>query len=508
MSKLKRIFSCLLILVMAISLLAGCGGTTADTGAADSGSTAAKQEKTDKKDNKKDEETVTLKYYFLTATTQIQDIPMIEEAVNEYIEPLIGAKIEMNIINVGSYSEQVGLMVRTGEPIDLVFSFQADMLSYVSQGAVQPLDDLLAECGQGIIEVVGQDVLDAIKIDGSLYSIPTLKDQAAGRGFLYNKAIADELGLDFSNVDSVDDLTEIFAYVKENSDYIPFAGGGGNNRLWENWNYDNLGDWLGVLMDRGEEAKVVNLFETDYYMELCKMTREWYLNGYLVSDYATSEDTWGTRMQTGNYLGGINANKPGGDIEMQNSLGYEVGFVELFEEFSMTGFVNNTNWMIPVGSKNPEKAMEFLNLMYTDSYLASLLGNGIEDVHYTRDADGFITTVENSGYVNPYQWAQGNQFITNVYAGNPADIWDQQRTFNQNAKKSIALGFIFDNTNVLDEVTACNNVIAKYRASIDCGSVDPEVAIPEFNKELYAAGLDKIIAEKQAQLDAWLASKE
>ena len=37
------------------------------------------------------------------------------------------------------------------------------------------------------------------------------------------------------------------------------------------------------------------------------------------------------------------------------------------------------------------------------------------------------------------------------------------------------------------------------------GELDPEEALPKFNEELKAAGLDTIIAEKQAQLDAFLA---
>lgn len=519
---MKKFLSCMLVISMSAALVAGCGGNsgngdgnsggTDSSGSTDSsavtdngGASAGEADAGADTDNG---ESVELKYYFLTASGSMSDLPMIEEALNEYIEPLIGATVDMTIINVGSYADQVGLMVRTGEPVDLVFGFQAEMLSYVSQSAVLPLDDLLEEYGQGIIEAVGRDVLDSCKQQGVLYSIPTLKDMAAGRVFLYNQAVADELGLDFSNVKSEQDLTEIFAIVKEKTDLVPFAGAGGANKIWENWSWDTLGDSLGVLMDGGAEPTVVNLFETDYYKELAMLSREWYLNGYLISDYATSEDTWSARMINKTSFGAINANKPGGLVEIQNTVGYELGQVEILEEFAMTGNVLNTNWMIPTGSEHPEKAMQFLNLMYSDPYVSSLLINGIEGVHYTTDEDGFITSTPDSGYINSHPWAQGNQFISKVYAGNDADVWDQQREYNENARKSVAFGFVFDNSNVTDEITACNNVVAKYRASIECGSVDPEVALPEFNAELKSAGIDTIIAEKQAQLDAWLAQNE
>ena len=501
---MKRFFSSVLVLTLSAALLTGCGGNGGDNTKGSGGSTGSNSDSVENNGNGAGEDSVVLKYYFLTASGATSDLPLIEEKLNEYIEPIIGATVDMTLINVGSYADQVGLMVRTGEPVDLVFGFQAEMLSYVSQGAVIPLDDLLAEYGQGIIDAVGQDVLDSCKQQGVLYSIPTLKDMAAGRVFIYNQEVADELGLDFSNVKSEKDLTEIFEIVKEKTDLVPFAGAGGGNKIWENWSWDTLGDQLGVLMDGGAEPVVVNLFETDYYKELVTMTREWYLNGYLISDYATSEDTWSARMINKTSFGAINANKPGGLVEIENTVGYDLGQVEILEEFAMTGNVLNTNWMIPTGSEHPEKAMQFLNLMYSDPYVSSLLINGIEGVHYTTDEDGFITTVPDSGYINSHPWAQGNQFISKVYAGNDADVWEQQEEYNKNAKKSVAYGFIFDSSNVTNEITACNNVVAKYRASLECGAVDPEVALPEFNAELKTAGIDTIIAEKQRQLDEWL----
>lgn len=501
---MKRFFSSVLVLTLSAALLTGCGGNGGDNTKGSGGSTGSNSDSVENNGSGAGEDSVVLKYYFLTASGATSDLPLIEEKLNEYIEPIIGATVDMTLINVGSYADQVGLMVRTGEPVDLVFGFQAEMLSYVSQGAVMPLDDLLAEYGQGIIDAVGQDVLDSCKQQGVLYSIPTLKDMAAGRVFIYNQEVADELGIDFSNVKSEKDLTEIFETVKEKTDLVPFAGAGGGNKIWENWSWDTLGDQLGVLMDGGAEPVVVNLFETDYYKELVTMTREWYLNGYLISDYATSEDTWSARMINKTSFGAINANKPGGLVEIENTVGYDLGQVEILEEFAMTGNVLNTNWMIPTGSEHPEKAMQFLNLMYSDPYVSSLLINGIEGVHYTADEDGFITTVPDSGYINSHPWAQGNQFISKVYAGNDADVWEQQEEYNKNAKKSVAYGFIFDSSNVTNEITACNNVVAKYRASLECGAVDPEVALPEFNAELKTAGIDTIIAEKQRQLDEWL----
>ena len=50
-----------------------------------------------------------------------------------------------------------------------------------------------------------------------------------------------------------------------------------------------------------------------------------------------------------------------------------------------------------------------------------------------------------------------------------------------------------------------DNVCNKYQAGLETGTLDPETYLPEFIQALKDAGLEKVIAEKQAQLDAFLA---
>ena len=50
-------------------------------------------------------------------------------------------------------------------------------------------------------------------------------------------------------------------------------------------------------------------------------------------------------------------------------------------------------------------------------------------------------------------------------------------------------------------------MIEQYLYGLVCGSVDPATEIPVFLERLADAGMGTIIAEKQAQLDAWAAGK-
>ena len=61
---------------------------------------------------------------------------------------------------------------------------------------------------------------------------------------------------------------------------------------------------------------------------------------------------------------------------------------------------------------------------------------------------------------------------------------------------------------ILNQVTACNNVISAYHTALRWGAMDPDENLPKFIAELESAGINDIIAEKQKQLDEFLASKK
>ena len=75
----------------------------------------------------------------------------------------------------------------------------------------------------------------------------------------------------------------------------------------------------------------------------------------------------------------------------------------------------------------------------------------------------------------------------------------------EEAKASAAFGFAFDSSPVIDEYTACTNVMDKYYKALMSGAVDPVNIMEQAGQELDAAGLDKVIEEKKNQLDAWIA---
>jgi len=149
--------------------------------------------------------------------------------------------------------------------------------------------------------------------------------------------------------------------------------------------------------------------------------------------------------------------------------------------------------------------------MYSDQEIINLFNWGIEDVHYVHvphdhNLIRFPSGVDavTSGYNLALGWQFGNQLLSYIWEGNSPYLYDEIAQFNEKAIKSKALGFTFDSSMLKHEIATLSNVMALYRVPLENGALDPVVKLPEFIKALRAAGIDKVIEEKQKQLNAWV----
>jgi putative aldouronate transport system substrate-binding protein len=326
------------------------------------------------------------------------------------------------------------------------------------------------------------------------------------------KDICDALGIVVPEYGTYEDMHEILKKV--HAAYpdiyclVPTWGGGG---MQETLPIDPLGDMLGVIENAfGTSTQIVNFFATESYKNFTTMMYQWNQEGLIMPDATTTTEN---NLLSGNGFAMFENWKPGKELEVQKGNNREVYFMKVIEPYKYTDVPNGNSFMIPYSSKHPEKAMELWNLMFTDPEVSNLFINGIEGKHwvYTDDTKTFITTpegvdVNGSGY-SSVDWSWPNQQLTPIWEGGVAGLWDKLNAFNQSGKASPAHGFSWNSNPVLNQVTACNNVIAAYHTALRWGAMDPAEALPKFIAELEAAGINDIIAEKQKQLDEFLKNK-
>lgn len=69
--------------------------------------------------------------------------------------------------------------------------------------------------------------------------------------------------------------------------------------------------------------------------------------------------------------------------------------------------------------------------------------------------------------------------------------------------------FVFDNSKVKTEVANVSNVMLRYAIPLEYGAIkDVDKGLEDLQKKIKAAGIDKIIAEVQSQVDAFLAARK
>ncbi|MGN1377314.1 MAG: DUF3502 domain-containing protein [Dorea sp.] len=223
---------------------------------------------------------------------------------------------------------------------------------------------------------------------------------------------------------------------------------------------------------------------------------------------ATSNTEPSTSVLAANSFSVFAKFKPGVERQASTEAGVDLTCVDLYDAISTTSNVC-LPYCIAASSEQPEKALQVLNLLYTDAEVANLYTNGIEGKYWVYEDEGNnvidypegedMTTI---GW-STYSWASPNQQITSIRKGDEVTLWDDLQEFNANAHDSAAKGFMWDNSNVMNEVTACQNVISKYAQGLELGVLNPDETLDVFIQELKDAGIDTIIAEKQKQLDEW-----
>lgn len=510
--KRKKLAASLLALLMASTTITACGSSDSKTEPAAGGDSGEAVEVDTSIDMEGEPYTVNFCYF---VAQEGADQQKVNEAVNELTMRELNMKVNMIPMTFGTYNNQIQLMLSSGEDLDVFPAFANRMADYITSQYIVDLNDYEAYL-TGVKEVMGEEDYYA----GTVAGFPRMQERGYPAGLVVRKDIMDELGYsieDFQGIrpgdwDSYQKVTDLFAAVHEAyPDMVVFDGGvslGTSTYAWT----DVLSDTFGVLENYGQTTTVTNWFESEEFYQLAKLHRTWFEKGYESADIATNTDSGEIKMKAGNCFSFLLYYKPNTAAEKLSQTGYEVEVIELSDACKMTTGVASAVYSIANASKDKMKAAQFLNWAYTNGEFNDLLNWGIEGLDWVVDEDGNATypegiTAATCGYHNDFGWIYPNQFAGHAWTGNPSDIWDQYKEYNDSMLTSKAYGFQLDTTPIATEIAQLNTVWEQYQKDVCFGILDPDTAIKEMNDAMYAAGLQTVIDEKQKQLDEWLAAQ-
>src|SRR5688572_28972540 len=125
-----RKFIALLLLITMLAVVASCAPTAAPT------EPSAGEESAGESSG----EVVTLDYYWI-GNGDTDQRALVEEAINEYVEPMIGVNVVFHIVGWGDWETRAVTALQAGEKMDIFFT--ADWRNYMqlaSQGLFIPLN--------------------------------------------------------------------------------------------------------------------------------------------------------------------------------------------------------------------------------------------------------------------------------------------------------------------------------------------------------------------------------
>lgn len=534
MNILKRLCSFVLVLSMLLSL-AACGDKPDDKK-----TTSGSQEKTTQADEADPTDAPTQE----AKPTDVADREPVElnlysygsicagleetwEAVNKILKEKLNTTVNFHFYSTTEYDSAVGTMISSGaDDMDIIFTSMTriNFDKYVDMNAFLPIEEYREQYLSGTEPLVLEDSWASVTREGHLYAVPTPHDAAVSYNMQVNTTLMDDLGLTFPEDyhtywDLVDWLYEAKAvrdkkYPEKASQPIikafstRLAGWFNVDPIINDLIYTNIPGVKG-FEDMGEGETVYSPYLTKDYRELCKLWAKAVKDGLVAYD-SKSYDQDGVLTKTGEYLGQFSL----GTIFLNEDSNMPYYKIRLYraKDAVLTNSGLTSGFAISSKCKYPERALEVIELLNTDEYLATVVRFGPEGVGWTdKDNDGMIEFTEaNSDPKNRYNyqwycWQMGGLTVSKVPPVATLGFAELLDEFNGSGTTSSNLGFILDTEPIINEITACNNVVKEYHTGIltkgQLENVDE--LCDAFEQKLRDNGIEKILKEVQAQLDAW-----
>lgn len=454
--------------------------------------------------------------------------------LNKILTEKVNAEIQIYYIPWTNYLTNYNLtLAQMDGTVDLVgtASDWLDAWKNSKNGAFLALpEEALAKYAPKTYASVSKEHWDMCKYDGDIYLMP--EDNYAqwiNHGFMYRMDWAKEAGL-YNGVHSWEDLTKYFesvkasrpsvipwdsdgaastyhaeGYIESKTDYIPLDGIStllmfGVRRSDLNTVYSPFieGDELvnyAKLMKRWDD---IGVWKKDVLNNSSDNRSEFYLGQTSVDQHHTQ--TWYTTVRPE-----MDEKQPGSDVEFF-WFGEESGNVT-----TMT--ITHGAMAISAASKHPARALAVYDLLRNDKECYDLFNYGIEGRQYELTIDGYRRKPEGysedkDGIVTDFWWGRNDDLEIRDSRG-AWDKFDEICAVYDKVKLDYPYGqIVWDVDPINAELSNISDVWSNYMGRICYGKMDdPEAFVAEFRDALIKAGIEKVIANLQSQLDAFNATK-
>lgn len=207
--------------------------------------------------------------------------------------------------------------------MDVISSFGLSAQTMMAQNQILPLNDYLDEYVPETKAAISDLDWQCMTINGNITGVPANIEKASAYGLLMVKDVVDELGIDWESVKTLEDAEPIYEQVQAAHPemYMLVADFGDIRRPLC---YDPLGnDNFGILEDpltEREDLEVVNLYETEAFVDWINIMYDFNQKGYIQPDAASSTESANSLLGAGKAFSNITNIKPGIEAGMDAQL--------------------------------------------------------------------------------------------------------------------------------------------------------------------------------------------
>lgn len=513
---MKKIVSLLLIAVLVISLLAGCGGKEFS----DSG------------------EDVTLKW--VIPMDSQTDLSLVQDKINEVL-PKYLPNTQLELVCDGAMEEKWSLWIAGKTSFDIACSgFAMDLFTEIQKKSFVALNDLIDEYAPTIKKERDElyvNLYNTGSYNGELYGIPAIQSYVDKyRTINITNNIVQYLDSDaliaatHGKPHITDEVYQIMddCLVKANQAGI-------HTEIYGTYMWENCPAKIGYVFIGGrnsnlcydpyaDEVKIIDWHETEEFKTYVKWMSKWYKEGYINKDVMAGGvpkegegygNLWlGAKVDNANF-GDKNVYTRKDDTyfkiesaDMKINASYEIGSIM-------------TYLSIPATAKNPVRAIKLLELIRTEegAEILNLIAFGIEGTHYEKLNDTDIKAFDyesqgtsSSKYGIP-SWMLGNMMngMYAIYPYNQSTIDYAKEYYTEiepNIKKHDLYGFSFDLTEFNVHMTNIRSANQEYESQLGYGvASNTDATLTTLTENLNKAGMKEVIEKLQKQADEYISSK-
>ncbi|MDR6553430.1 extracellular solute-binding protein [Paenibacillus qinlingensis] len=315
--------------------------------------------------------------------------------VAKMLEEKTGYKVQYDMLPQDKPEDKLNLLMSTNEPYDAVTisgtsDSKAQWADYAKRGALVDLTPLIEKYGPNIKKMISQETLDAAKVDGKIYAIPTKANPNTGGGILIRTDWLEKLNMKMPT--TLDELTAVLKAFKEKdpggigAKLLPMSIRGdlpfvdnivGAFGMANAWNEDG-GKLTPRLLDPAFEKYIAfmnnlykqKLLDNEFVLNKADNVKQKFSSGQVGIIQAAYSDV-------PTLIDALTKNIPSGKAQFLSVLKGPDGEM---------GFPGNAGFsaitFVPKSSKNPEDAVKWLNAKL-DSDTFKNMAIGEEGKHYS-----------------------------------------------------------------------------------------------------------------------------